>query len=114
MEVKAVSRMVRISPKRARLVIDQIRNKDVDRALELVRLSRTKAARFIQKTLESAIANAENNHDLDASRLFVKAAYVDEGPSLKRVQPRARGRADMIRHRTSHITIIVAEAEEGE
>lgn len=111
--MRAVSRMVRISPKKARLVIDQIRGKHVDRALEIVRLSKTKAARLIRKTLESAIANAENNHDLDASKLFVKAAYVDEGPSLKRVLPRARGRADIIRRRTSHITVIVAEAEAG-
>lgn len=117
MEARAMMKMVRISPYKARLVIDQIRNKDVDEALSIVRLSPKKAARFILKALESAIANAENNHDMDADELWVKEAYVDEGPSLKRVKPRARGSADMIRHRTSHITVVLSdewEEEEGE
>jgi len=117
MEARAMMKMVRISPYKARLVIEQIRNKDVDEALNIVRLSPKKAARFILKALESAIANAENNHDMDADELWVKEAYVDEGPSLKRVKPRARGSADMIRHRTSHITVVLSdewEEEEGE
>ena len=113
-EARAVARMVRISPRKARLVIDQIQNKSVDEALKIVRLSKKKAARFILKTLESAIANAENNYDMDVDRLFVKRAFVDEGPSMKRVKPRARGRADIIRHRTSHITVVVAEIEPEE
>ncbi|MFQ6033398.1 MAG: 50S ribosomal protein L22 [Candidatus Bipolaricaulia bacterium] len=117
MEAKAVVKMVRISPYKARLVIDQIRDKDVDEALNIARFSKKKAARFILKALESAIANAENNHDMDADELWVKEAYVDEGPSLKRVKPRARGSADLIRHRTSHITVVLSdewEEEEGE
>jgi large subunit ribosomal protein L22 len=117
MEARAVMKMVRISPYKARLVIDQIRNKDVDEALRIVRLSKKKAARFILKALESAIANAENNHDMDADELIVKEAYVDEGPSLKRVKPRARGAADLIRRRTCHITVVVSDErdeDEGE
>lgn len=111
METRAVSKMVRVSPHKARLVVDQIRNKDVNAALQLVRFSKKKAARFVLKTLESAIANAENNHEMDVDKLIVKAAYVDEGPSLKRVEPRARGRADMIRRRTSHITVVLSDGE---
>jgi large subunit ribosomal protein L22 len=113
MEARAVSKMVRISPHKARLVIDQIRNKEVNAALQVVRFSKKKAAHFVLKTLESAVANAENNHEMGVDKLIVKAAYVDEGPSLKRVEPRARGRADMVRHRTSHITVVVSD-EEGE
>lgn len=117
MEARAVMRMVRISPRKARLVIDQIRDKDVGQALEIVRFTNKKAARFVLKALESAVANAENNHDMDADELIVKEAYVDQGPSLKRLKPRARGSADVIRHRTSHITVVVSderdEDEEG-
>ncbi|MFQ6090548.1 MAG: 50S ribosomal protein L22, partial [Candidatus Bipolaricaulia bacterium] len=84
-------------------------------ALRIVRFSKKKAARFVLKALESAIANAENNHDMDADELWIKEAYVDEGPSLKRLKPRARGSADIIRHRTSHITVVVSdEWEENE
>lgn len=108
-------KMVRISPDKARLVIDQIRDKEIDEALRIVRFSKKKAARFVLKALESAIANAENNHDMDADELWIKEAYVDEGPSLKRLKPRARGSADIIRHRTSHITVVVSdEWEENE
>jgi len=115
MEARAVMKRVRISPYKARLVIDQIRGKDVDEALSLLRLSKRKAARFILKALESAIANAENNHDMDVDELWVREAYVDEGPTLKRIKPRARGMADLIRRRTCHITVVLSdEWEEGE
>jgi len=112
METRAVMKMVRISPKKARAVIEQIRGKDVNEALRILRFSPRKAARYILKTLESAIANAENNHDMDVDALFVKAAYVDEGPALKRVDPRSRGMAGLLKHRTSHITIVVSDGEE--
>jgi large subunit ribosomal protein L22 len=112
MEAKAVTKWIRVSPDRARLVADEIRGKRVDEALRFVRLAKSKAAVPIRKTLESAIANAEQNHDMDVDRLRVAAARVDAGPVLKRMKPRSRGHADIIRRPTSHITIVVAESEE--
>ncbi len=115
MEARAVMKMVRVSPKKARVVVNQIRGKDVNEALRILRFSPKKAARYVLKTLESAIANAENNHDMDVDSLFIKEIYVDEGPSLKRIHPRARGMAGLMRHRTSHITVVVSDGEdEGE
>ena len=112
MEAHAVTRFVRISPRKARLVIDAIRDKHVDEALRIVSFSNKKAARPIRKTLESAIANAENNYDVDVDRLYVTHAVVDMGPTFRRLKPRAMGRADIIRRPTSHITIVVGEKEE--
>ncbi len=109
MEARAVARYVRISPYKARLVVDLIRGKPVDEALNILRFTPKKAARLVQKVLESAIANAEHNYQLDPDRLYVKRAYVDEGPRLKRIWPRAFGRASRILKRTSHITIVVEE-----
>jgi large subunit ribosomal protein L22 len=111
MEAKAVAKRVRLSPKKARPLVDQIRGKSVDEALRLLRFSKLKASVPILKALESAIANAENNYDMDVDSLVVKDSRVDEGPSIKRLKPRSRGRADIIRRRTSHITIVVAEEE---
>ncbi|CAM3496669.1 50S ribosomal protein L22 [Hydrogenibacillus schlegelii] len=110
---RAVARGVRISPRKARLVIDLIRGKDVGTALAILRQTPKKAAPIIEKVLRSAIANAENNHDMRPDALYVRACYVDEGPTLKRYRPRAMGRAAQILKRTSHITVIVAEKEEG-
>jgi large subunit ribosomal protein L22 len=98
-----------MSPRKARLVIDAIRGKDVNEALRIVRLSSKKAARPIRKTLESAIANAENNYDVDVDKLVVVTATVDMGRALRRMRPRAYGRADIIRHPTSHVTIVVGD-----
>lgn len=112
MEAKALSKYIRISPYKAREVVDQIRGKDVDQALRVTRFSKKKAAREIRKTLESAIANAEENFGMDVDRLRVSKAYVDEGPKLKRLKPRAMGRADIINRRTSHITVAVSDGEE--
>ncbi|MGD9675506.1 MAG: 50S ribosomal protein L22 [Candidatus Bipolaricaulia bacterium] len=109
MEARAVARFVRMSPRKARLVIDAIRGKDVNEALKIVRLASQKAAQPIRKTLESAIANAENNFDVDVDDLVVVRAAVDMGRALRRMQPRAYGRADIIRHATSHITIVVGD-----
>jgi large subunit ribosomal protein L22 len=109
MEARAVARYIRMSPRKARLLIDAIRGKDVSEALQIVQLSSKKAARPIRKTLESAIANAENNFDVDVDRLYVLRATVDMGRSLRRLQPRAYGRADIIRRPTSHITIVVGD-----
>ncbi|MEW5826829.1 MAG: 50S ribosomal protein L22 [Candidatus Bipolaricaulota bacterium] len=109
MEARAIARFVRMSPRKARLVVDAIRGKNVNDALRIVQLSSKKAALPIRKTLESAIANAENSYDVDVDKLFVVRATVDMGRSLRRMQPRAYGRADVIRHHTSHITIVVGD-----
>ena len=113
MQVKAVSKYIRISPQKARLVIDQIRGLPVNRALELLQFSPKKAAKPIKKTLESAIANAENNEGADIDELRVEMVYIDEGPTLKRWLPRAKGRATSIFKRTSHITIAVGDTRGG-
>lgn len=109
MEARAVAKDVRLSPRKARIVIDAIRGKNVNEALRIVRLSNKKAARSIRKTLESAIANAENNYDIDVDDLYVVRATVDMGRSLRRMKPRAYGRADLIRRPMSHITIVVGD-----
>ncbi|EAR21111.1 50S ribosomal protein L22 [Nitrococcus mobilis] len=98
-----------ISPQKARLVADQIRGLPVAQALQMLEFSSKKAARVIRKILESAIANAEHNEGADIDELTVARVFVDEGPMYKRIQPRAKGRANRIRKRTSHITVAVAE-----
>lgn len=112
MEARAVTRFVRVSPRKARLVVDGIRGRNVNEALRIVSLSNKKAARPIRKTLESAIANAENTYDVDVDRLFVLHAVVDMGRSYRRLKPRAMGRADIIRRPTSHISIVVSDEKE--
>ena len=111
MEAKAVAKYVRVSPRKARVVIDQVRGKDVVRAREILRFSERAIAETIEKVLNSAVANAENNHGMSTDNLVVKAAFVDEGPTFKRILSRAKGSAARIRKRTSHITIIVAPKE---
>ncbi|WP_139652569.1 50S ribosomal protein L22 [Raoultibacter phocaeensis] len=113
MEAKAVSRFVRVSPRKARIVIDQIRGKSVTQAREILRFTNRGIAETVEKTLNSAVANAEHNHHVRAESLVVKTAFADEGPTLKRIRPRAKGSASRIRKRTSHITIIVATREEA-
>lgn len=112
METKALAKYIRISPYKAREVIDEIRGKDVNQALRITQFSKKKAARQVKKTLESAIANAEENFGMDVDQLIVKKAYVDEGPTLKRLKPRAMGRADIMSRRTSHITVCVSDRED--
>ena len=109
MQALAKLRYARISPQKGRLVADQIRGLPVERALNLLTFSNKKAAAMIKKVLDSAIANAENNEGADIDDLKVKAICVDEGPRLKRMMPRAKGRADRIVKRTSHITVTVAD-----
>ena len=113
MEVKAQARYVRVSPRKARIVIDQIRGKSVEQAREILRFTNRGIAETVEKTLNSAVANAEHNNHLRAETLVVKRAYADEGPTLKRIRPRAKGSASRIRKRTSHITIIVAPREDA-
>ena len=103
-------KQARITPQKARLVADQIRGLPVDKAINLLTFSNKKAAALIKKVLESAIANAEHNDGADVDELKVKTIMVDEGPILKRWMPRARGRANQIFKRTSHVTVVVEEA----
>lgn len=109
MEVSARLKFARISPQKARLVADQVRGMPVDRALQVLTFSPKKAAHIVKKVLESAIANAEHNEGADIDELKVAKIFVDEGPTLKRIQPRAKGRANRILKRTSHITVAVGE-----
>ncbi len=109
MEAKAVAKYIRMSPRKVRLVTDLIRGKAADEADQILKFTNKRAAHAVRKVLKSAVANAVNNHDLLEDELVVKAAYVDEGPTLKRILPRARGRAEIIKKRTSHINIIVEE-----
>lgn len=114
MDVKAVTKYVKISAFKARNVTRHIQGMGANDAAELLRFSHQKAARLVGKTLKSAIANAENNAALDADMLVVKEAVVGEGPTMRRHQPRARGSAGPIRKRTSHIRIILSERPETE
>ncbi len=110
MEVFAKHRYARISPQKARLVVDQIRGQSVEQALTLLTFSNKKAAGLVQKVLESAIANAEHNEGADIDELTVSKAFVDEGPTMKRIQARAKGRANRILKRSSHITVTVSDS----
>ena len=111
MEEEAIAkyRSARISPQKVRLVADQVRGLSVEKALEILTFSNKKAAGLVKKVLESAIANADNNHGADIDNLSLTKIYVDEGPVMKRMMPRAKGRADRILKRSSHITVVVAE-----
>ncbi len=109
MEAKAIARHVRISPRKVRLITSMITGKSVDDALATLQFTPNRAARVVAKVLKSAAANAEHNLELAHDTLHVSRAYVDSGPSTRRLQARARGRADVIKKRSSHITVIVAE-----
>jgi large subunit ribosomal protein L22 len=111
-EATATARYVRMSPRKVRLVLDSIRGKYADEAYDQLRFTPNHAAAEIGKVLRSAVANAENNYELDVDLLKVVRCYVDCGPTMKRVQPRAQGRAYRILKRTSHITVVVAEGAE--
>lgn len=106
---RAVAKTVRIAPRKARLVMDLIRGKSVAEAIAILKFTPRGASPIIAKALNSAIANAENNFDLDAESLVVSEAFVNEGPTLKRFRPRAKGSASPINKRTSHITVVVSE-----
>ncbi|MBR3226702.1 MAG: 50S ribosomal protein L22 [Atopobiaceae bacterium] len=112
-EVRATAKYVRVAPRKARLVVDQIRNKSVEQALELLQFNNRAAAVPVAKVVNSAVANAENNHGMRGADLVIAKAYVDEGPTLKRFRPRAKGSASRINKRTSHITVVVAPRKEA-
>ena len=111
MEVAARLKGARISAQKARLVADQVRGMQVEEALNLLEFSNKKAAHIVKKILDSAIANAENNEGADVDELKISSIYVDEGMTMKRLRPRAKGRADRILKRSCHITVKVADGE---
>jgi len=108
-EAKAILRYARISPRKVRIVLDLIRGKQIDEAMAILKYTPKRASYMIEKLLNSAVANAENNFNMNRDKLFISKAYADQGPTLKRYLPRAHGRADVIRKRTSHITLVLEE-----
>lgn len=112
-EARAIAKHIRISPRKVRQVVDLIRGKRVNEALAILKFTPQRAASAIAKVVMSAAANAEHNFEMDKDALIVAEAFVDQGPSLKRIKPRAMGRADQIKRRTSHITVVVREKKEG-
>jgi len=109
MEVKAMAKTVRVTPRKARLVLDLIRGKDIREAQAILKFTPRGASPVVLKVLNSAVANATHNHNLDGDKLYVKACYADEARTLKRWMPRAKGSADQIMKRQSHITVVVEE-----
>ncbi|MDO5714063.1 MAG: 50S ribosomal protein L22 [Tissierellia bacterium] len=111
MEAKAIAKYVRISPLKVHFICDEIRGKQVDEALALLKFTPKRGAKELEKVLKSAVANAENNLSLDRDNLYVKQAYANEGPTMKRYRPKAKGMAYPILKRSSHIGVVVAERE---
>jgi large subunit ribosomal protein L22 len=109
MEAKAVARYIRISPQKARLVADVVRGLEVDKAITTLRFMPKKGAQILRKVIESAVANASQSQEIDVDTLYVKTIFIDGGPTLKRIRPRAMGRASRILKRTSHITVVLDE-----
>jgi len=112
-EAKATAKYIRISPRKVRVVVDLIRGKKIQEALAILKYTPKRASEAVAKVINSAAANAEHNQQANKDELFITAAYVDQGPTLKRYQPRAMGRADILRRRTSHITVVVGDQKEG-
>ena len=111
MEAKAYLKYARISPRKVKIVLDLIRGKDVGVAMGILKTTPKSASEYLIKLLGSAIANAENNFHMDVTRLYVSECFVCPGPTLKRIMPRAKGSADRILKRTSHVTIVVKERD---
>ncbi len=112
-EISAQAKRIRVSPRKARLVVDMVRGRDVAEALGLLQFTSNKAALDVSRVIKSAQASAENNHDIDPEDLYVKAIFADDGPTYKRFKPRARGRVNEILKRTCHLTVVLAEKEKG-
>ena len=108
-EVKATAKYIRIAPRKVRIVMNLVRGKSVADALAILKFTPKVGADAVEKVLRSAIANAENDFDMDVDRLFISSAFVDQGPTLKRIHPRSRGQAFKILKHTSHITVAVNE-----
>ena len=111
MEVKAVAKNVRLTPRKVRLVLDLVRGKDVKEALAILKFTPRNTAPVVSKLIKSAVANATNNHQMNEEKLYVKTIYADEARVLKRWMPRAKGAASQILKRSSHITVVVDERE---
>lgn len=111
MEAKAILRNARIAPRKVQIVLDLIRGKDYDVAMATVKHTPKAASEYLEKLLKSAAANAENNHNMDKDNLYVAECYVCPGPIMKRIMPRAQGRAYRILKRTSHVTVVLKEKE---
>ena len=109
MDVKAIAKGVRISPIRARLMVDLVRGKDVNEALNILSNYNSKSARIVKKVVDSCVANAINNNKLDQNKLYIKDIRVDQAPTLKRRVPGSRGSIDKFYHRNSHIWVVVTE-----
>ncbi|MBP8628511.1 MAG: 50S ribosomal protein L22 [Negativicutes bacterium] len=109
MEAKAVAKYIRIAPRKIRVVMDLIRGKNIGEAFAILKYTPKVGADVIEKVLKSAVANAEHNNDMNVDNLFISAAYVDQGPTLKRIHPRSRGQAFKILKRSSHVTVVVKE-----
>jgi len=109
METRAVARHVRVSPQKIRLIMDEIRGKKVEEALNMLSFAPQKGARILKKLVQSAAANAAENSGLNVDSLYIQRIYADQGPTMKRWRPRALGRATRIRKRTSHLTVILDE-----
>ena len=109
MEAKAVAKYIRITPRKIRIVINLIRGKNVAEAFAILKFTPKVGADVIEKVLGSAVANAEHNFDMNVDKLYVAEAYVDQGPTLKRIHPRSRGQAFKILKRSSHVTVVVKE-----
>ena len=110
-EVKATAKYIRIAPRKVRIVMNLVRGKSVADAFAILKFTPKVGADAVEKVLRSAVANAENNFDMDVDRLFISSAFVDQGPTLKRIHPRSRGQAFKILKHTSHITVAVNEKE---
>lgn len=113
MQVSATAKRLRISPRKLRLVADQVRGKPVGDALNILAFDTHKGAPLVRKVLDSAIANAENNEGADIDELAIKEIYVNEGVTMKRIRPRARGRADRIFKRMCHVTVTLSDGDDG-
>lgn len=111
MEAKAYLRYARIAPRKVQIVLDLIRNQPTDKAMAILKHTPKAACEYLEKLLKSAIANAENNHSMDKNNLYVAECFVSPGPTLKRIRPRAQGRAFRIEKKTSHITLVLKEKE---
>lgn len=111
MEARAYLKYARISPRKVEIVLNLIRNKPTDMAMAILKHTPKAACELLEKLLKSAIANAENNHSMDPSNLYVAECFVTPGPTLKRIRPRAQGRANRVLKRTSHITLVLKEKE---
>ena len=111
MEARATLSYARISPRKVRIVLDIIRNKPVGVAMGIIKNTPKAASEYLEKLLASAMANAENNHNMDVNKLYIAECYANQGPTLKRIRPRAHGRAFRILKRTSHITLVLKEKE---